>query len=189
MEITWCHNDRPWSLYFLGLLAWSLSTFSVNLPSLTCMTVILFSPSISSLSLLFQVCWLIRLCMIRRRSTAWLNNLSLSSFLLEPGYSLYSRSQALPVSHTSIRGTTGGCWEPVPPEAGDRRFQTSLLSSSILSGWSGDNGSIPTDQRSKVYWINFTLIKLNIRNIGWFAYYNRNLIHPLLCSRSSWFSL
>ena len=53
---------------------------------------------------------------------------------------------------------------------------------SILLGWSSDNGSIPTDQRSKVYWINFTLNQLNIHNIAWVAYYNRNLIHPLLCS-------
>ena len=31
---------------------------------------------------------------------------------------MYSSSQALPVSHTSIRGTTGGCWEHVPPGLG-----------------------------------------------------------------------
>ena len=138
MEITWRLNDQPWSLYFLGLLAWSLSTFSVNLPSLTCMTVIFLSPSISSLSPLFQVCWLTRSCMIRRRSTTWLNNLSLSSFLLESGYSLYSCSQAFPVSHTSIRGTTGGWWEFVSPGAMDRMLLSSFLSSSrlFMASWS-----------------------------------------------------
>ena len=79
MDITWWLNDQPWSLYILGFLAWPLSTFSVSLPSLVCTTDILFSPSISSLSLSFQVCWLIRLCMIRSRSNTWLNNLSLIS--------------------------------------------------------------------------------------------------------------
>ena len=45
------------------------------------MTDMLFSPSISSLSLSFQVCWLTHSCMIRSRSTTWLNNhLSSSSF-------------------------------------------------------------------------------------------------------------
>ena len=94
-------NDQLWSFYILGSLAWPLSTFSVNLPSLKCMTNILVSPSIRSLSLLFQVCWSTRYCMIRSISTTWLNNLVLISSLLESGCSLYSRSQALPVFHTS----------------------------------------------------------------------------------------
>ena len=45
-------NDQLWSFYILGSLAWPLSTFSVNLPSLKCMTNILVSPSIRSLSLI-----------------------------------------------------------------------------------------------------------------------------------------
>ena len=92
----------------------------------------MFRPSISSLSLLFQVCWLTRSCMIWSSSTTWLNNLLLISSLLESGCSLYSRSQALPVSHTLIRGTTGGCWEPSPPVVGRRRSLTSLQKSSKL---------------------------------------------------------
>ena len=132
MEIIWWHNDQPWSLYMLGFVAWSLSPFSVSLPSLMCMTDKLFSPSISSLSLSFQVCWLIRSCIIWSRSATWLDNLSLISSLLESGYSLYSCSQALPVSHTSVRGTTGDWWELVFPIAGDRMLLISLLSSSRL---------------------------------------------------------
>ena len=132
MEIIWWHNDQPWSLYILGSLAWPLSTFLVNLLSLVCMTDILFSPSISSISLLFQVCWLIRSCMIRSRSNTWLDSLTLISFLLDSGYSLYSRSQALPVSHTSIWGTTGDWWEPVSPGEGNRMLLNSLLSSAKL---------------------------------------------------------
>ena len=161
MEIIWWLNDQPWFLYILGLLAWFLSTFSVNLPSLMCMTVILFSPSISSLSLSFQVFRLIRLCMIWCRSTTWLNSLLLISSLLESGCSLYSRSQALPVSHTSIRGITGGCWEPAPPGAGDRRALTSLLSSSrlLMTSWSIfgmssiSSSSFPSSTTSSSHWL------------------------------------
>ena len=97
------------------------------------MTDIFFSPSISFISLLFQVCWLIRSCMIRSGSNTWLDSLSLISFLLDSGYSLYSRSQVLPVSHTSIRGTTGDWWEPVSSRERDRMLLISLLSSAKLT--------------------------------------------------------
>ena len=36
----------------------------------------------------------------------------------------------------------------------------------ILRGWDSDNGSVPTDKRNKVSWINSILIQLNLFNVG-----------------------
>ena len=116
--ITRWFNNQPWSFYMLGPLAWSLSTFSVSLLSLRFMTSILAQPSIRSLSPLFQVCWLTHSCIFWGRSLTWLHNLTLTSFLLDSGCRLYSCPQAFPVSHTSICGSTGGCWVLVPPGEG-----------------------------------------------------------------------
>ena len=110
MDITWWLNDQPWSLYIFGFLAWPLSTFSVSLPSLKCMTDILFSPSISSLSLSFQVCWWIRLCMIRSRSNTWLNNLSLISRIRIQLVLTLPSSPCVPYLNTGeYRGLFGAC--------------------------------------------------------------------------------
>ena len=128
--ITRWFSNQPRSFYMLGPLAWSLSTFSVSLLSLRCMTSILAKPSIRSLSPLFQVCWLTRSRIFWSRSSTWLHNLTLTSFLPDSDWRLYSRSQAFPVSHTSICASTGGCWVLVSPGEGDRRSLTSLLSSS-----------------------------------------------------------
>ena len=71
---------------------------SINLPSQACMTDIAFSPSISFISLLLQVCWSTRSCNIWSRSQTWLNSLLLISSILGSGCSLYSSSQVFPVS-------------------------------------------------------------------------------------------
>ena len=111
IEIIWWH-------------AWPLSTFSVNLPILKCMTDIAFSPSIRSKSILFQVCWLIRSCMIRMAS--------------QPLFSIRVRIQSvflfpsLPCVPNLNMGTTSGWWELVSPGVGVRRLLISLLRSAKL---------------------------------------------------------
>ena len=211
MEITWWLNDQPWFLYILVFLAWSLSTFSVSLPSLDLYIV----PSVNQLSITFipglladllvhdleQIYHLVELPATNLIST-WVR-MQLVFTLLSP--------PCVPYLNTGdcCRGLLGAC----APRSGGQEDSNLLIKFlqttydvleylwdichlfiiipvlyyilsyiSILWGWRGDNGSIPTDQRSKVCWINFILIQFNFRNISWVVYYNSNLGFPVVIS-------
>ena len=83
------------------------------------------NPSTSLISVLLQVPWSTRSCMIRSKFHTWLSILSFNPFLVGLGNSLNSCSIAFPVSHISTLGTSVCCCELV----------SLLRDNTLLSPW------------------------------------------------------